>query len=346
MTEKSIKKIKIIVNETKKSIRIDKYLTKKITKENISRNQIQKFIRLGKILVNKHIVKNNYKIKQYDNIELENSIKIPVLKKNFFEEKNITAEKININIIYEDEDIMIINKPSGIVVHPGYGNEKGTLINGIKYYNYNLSKLHRFGLVHRLDKDTSGLLVFAKNEYTQNFLLKQFYTKTIKRKYIALVWGILQNTKGSITGFIGRDPKNRKRMTILEKNKYIKNARYSITHYKVLEKFKYITYISCKLNTGRTHQIRAHFKYLGHPVFQDSIYNGKKIIKICSSKHIKFFKICYNILKRQALHAISLSFIHPNNKKCVFNCPIPEDIKTIINKLRYFFHSKVPCKRI
>ncbi|AWU39151.1 pseudouridylate synthase [Blattabacterium punctulatus CPU2] len=325
-----IKKFSFLLKKNQKSIRIDKFLMKSI--QNISRNQIQKAANLGKILVNKRFVKKNYQIKPFDFIEIEISY-LPILD---LEYKNIIAEKIPLDIIHEDEDIIVVNKKPGMVVHPGIGNENGTLIHGIKYHLKNNNKLlYRLGLVHRIDKDTSGLLVLAKNEYAQKFLFQQFISKTIKRKYIALVWGDLKNEEGTITGFIGRDPKNRKRMTLFKKDFY--RGKYSITHYKVLERFKYITYISCNLETGKTHQIRAHFKYLGHPLFNDVIYGGNTILKSFSKKKFKFLKICLNILKSQALHAISLSLIHPNNGKYNFTSPIPEDWKKVIQKFREKF---------
>ncbi|QIK16529.1 RluA family pseudouridine synthase [Blattabacterium sp. DPU] len=332
-----MKKIKIIVDENQKEIRIDKFLKSNI--ENISRNQIQKLTISGKVLVNQHTVKKNYKIKPLDFVEIEIS-NIEIL--DHLEYENIIAEKINLNIIYEDEDVIVVNKPAGMVVHPGFGNEKGTLIHGIKYHfqnkNLNDFNLYRSGLVHRLDKDTSGLLVIAKNEYSKKYLFQQFNSKTIQREYRALIWGNLLEEKGIITGFIGRDPKNRKRMTLFKKNEYYK-GKYSVTHYKVLERFKYLTYVSCNIKTGKTHQIRAHFKYLGHPLFHDSMYGGNKIFmkKKCSNKNIEFFKNCLKLLSRQALHAISLSFIHPKNGKCYFYCPIPEDFKIVLQKCRKIF---------
>ncbi|AFJ90931.1 RluA family pseudouridine synthase [Blattabacterium sp. (Blaberus giganteus)] len=333
-----MKKIKIIAKKNKKEIRIDKFLKKNI--QNISRNQIQKLTISGKVIVNQHIVKKkNYKIKPLDFVEIEIS-NINTL--DCLEYRNIIAEKMNLDIIHEDEDIIVINKPAGMVVHPGYGNQKGTLIHGIKHHfqksNLNNFDLYRSGLVHRLDKDTSGLLVLAKNEHSKEYLFKQFYYKTIKREYRALIWGNLLEENGIITGFIGRDPKNRKRMTIFKKNEY-KKGKYSVTHYKVLERFKYLTYVSCSLKTGKTHQIRAHFKYLGHPLFHDSIYGGNRIFmkKKCSNQSIEFFKTCFKILPRQALHAISISFIHPKNGTCDFYCPIPEDFKIVLQKCRKTF---------
>ncbi|WP_185852689.1 RluA family pseudouridine synthase [Blattabacterium cuenoti] len=333
----SIKKFKFFVEKYQKTIRIDKFLRKSI--QNISRNQIQKATNSGKILVNQCIIKKNYKIKPFDLVEAE-IYSPPILDSEY---KNIIAENIPINILYEDEDLLVINKAAGMVVHPGFGNEKGTLIHGIKYHFKNNHQLYRLGLVHRIDKDTTGLLVLAKNEYAQKYLFQQFISKTIQRKYLALVWGNIQKQEGTISGFIGRDPNNRKRMTLFQRNFY--KSRYSVTHYKVLERFKYLTYVSCNLETGKTHQIRVHFKYLGHPLFNDSTYGGDKIFmkKYLSKKSIDFFKDSLNLLKRQALHAGSLSFIHPKNGKCHFTCSIPEDFKKVLQKLRnQYFTTRFP----
>lgn len=347
------KKIKIVVDKNEREIRIDKFLVKKI--QNISRNQIQKASILGKILVNKKVInKKNYKVKPLDFIEIE----IGPLHNDIInlEYKNILEEKMNLNILYEDEDLIVINKPPGVVVHPGYGNKKGTLINGIKYHlkkKQSEINLYRCGLIHRLDKYTSGLLVSAKNESSQKYLSEQFHKKTIKRKYIALIWGNINQEKGVISGFIGRDTNNRKRMTIYKQNKeknLINKGKFSITHYKVLERFKYITYISCQLETGRTHQIRAHFKYVGHPLFNDSLYGGNKIFfkKKLSKKNRDFFNVCLNILQRQALHAISLSFIHPKNGIFHFSSPIPKDFKIVLSMCRnqFYYYNNVPCNNI
>ncbi|BBA17421.1 RluA family pseudouridine synthase [Blattabacterium cuenoti] len=332
-----MKIIQIFVKKNQREIRIDKFLKKNI--ENISRNQIQKLISSKKVIVNQIFVKKNYKIQPLDFIKVQFYDIYPTL--DYLEYENIVAEKINLHIIHEDEDLIVINKPAGMVVHPGFGHDKGTLIHGIKYHfqnsNLNDFNLYRSGLVHRLDKDTSGLLVIAKNEFSKEYLFQQFHSKTIQREYRALIWGNLSEEKGIITGFIGRDPKNRKRMTVFRTNEFCKGKySYSITHYQVLERFKYLTYVSCRIKTGKTHQIRAHFKYLGHPLFHDSIYGGHKILmkKKCSSQIIEFFRTCLKILPRQALHAISLSFIHPKHKKCYFYCPIPEDFKIVLNKCR------------
>jgi pseudouridine synthase, RluA family len=341
-----MKKIKICAKKNQNKIRIDKFLINNIQKS-ISRNQIQNLNASGKIFVNQHVVKNNYKIHPLDIVEIEIS-NLPTLDP--LEYRNIIAEKINIDILHEDEDVIVINKPAGMVVHPGCGNNKGTLIHGIKYHfqnsNLNDFDLYRCGLIHRLDKDTSGILIVAKNEFSKKYLFQQFYYKTIQREYRALIWGNILEEKGIISGFIGRDPKNRKRMTIFNNNES-HNGKYSVTEYKVLERFNYLTYVSCKLKTGKTHQIRAHFKYLGHPLFHDSIYGGNKIFmkNKCSNQNIEFFKNCFKILPRQALHAVSLSFIHPKNGKCYFYCPLPKDFQDVLQKCRKYLYSKVPCKR-
>ncbi|WP_185850906.1 RluA family pseudouridine synthase [Blattabacterium cuenoti] len=334
----TIKKFQFFAKKNQYSVRIDKFLTQSI--QNTSRNIIQKATDLGKVLVNKYPIKKNYKIKPFDIVEAE--IYYPSILDP--EYKNILAEEIYLNIHHEDDDILVINKGEGMVVHPGYGNKSGTLIHGIKYYLKNNDKLYRFGLVHRIDKGTTGLLVLAKNEYAQKYLLKQFFSKTIKRTYLALVWGDLQKKEGTISGFIGRDPKNRKRMTLKKKN--FPNGKFSITHYKVLERFKYMTFVSCNLETGKKHQIRVHFKFLGHPLFNDSTYGGNKILmkKKLSNNYRIFFQKCFNFLnsKRHALHAVSLSLIHPKNDKLhLFTCRIPKDLEEILHYLRNNYN-KVP----
>ncbi|WP_185882852.1 RluA family pseudouridine synthase [Blattabacterium cuenoti] len=331
--EKDIKKIQIIVNEhLDKPMRIDKFLSLKI--QNMTRNQIQKYSKIQNILVNDNPVKNNYKVKFLDCIKFQ--FYIHSLKNTYLDYNNISEEKIKIKIVYEDKYVLVIDKPAGIVVHPGVGNEKGTLIQGIKYHcHYDLGNMYRGGIVHRLDKNTSGLLVFAKNKFSQEYLLHQFQNKTIQREYVALVWGILKKKKGEITGFIGRNSKNRKKMSLF-REKSNNHKKYSITKYQILERFKYLTFVSCQLKTGRTHQIRVHFKYIGHPVFQDPVYGGVKtyMIKKLSNKYVLLFNDCMKILKRQALHAISLSFIHPFNGKCHFFSPIPKDFQKILEKCR------------
>lgn len=311
------------------SIRIDKYLNKYLN--NISRNIIQNNIKKGNILVNNKKVKINYNIKLFDKIE--------IFIDSFKESINIIPENIPLNIIFEDDDIVIINKPAGMVVHPGHGNKKGTLVNALKYHFGELPSLNddinRQGLVHRIDKNTSGLLIIAKNKYSLQHLANQFFQHTISRKYLAIVWGDLIKDKGTIIGNISRNINNYKQMIVLPNGN---GGKHAITHYKVLERFKHMTYISCKLETGRTHQIRTHFKYLGHPIFNDYEYGGNKILNIFNvSNYKKFIKNCFNELPRQALHAISIGFRHPiNNNFYYFQSPIPNDINSILKKLRKY----------
>lgn len=338
--------MKTIIVKEKKKIRLDKFL-KKYT--SISRNQIQKLIKKEFFTINnQNIKKKNYELKDLDKISFEEKTIKKYISKIYFEDKNFNSvfpEKIKLNILYEDEEIIVINKPSGMIVHPGIGNNNGTLMNGIKYYNPNFNKLKRGGLLHRLDKDTSGLLILAKNNEIYRYISKQFKYRSIERKYIALVCGNLKKNEGSITGFIGRNIKNRKKMTIFKSEK---QGKYSITFYKVLKRFKYLTLLLCTLGTGRTHQIRTHLKYLGYPIFNDSIYTNKKsnMRKNSSMKETKFIKNCTNIMKRQALHATYISFIHPKKGKISFNCPIPIEFKKILNFLKKKSYNKIPCNNI
>lgn len=305
------------------SIRIDKFLVNHI--KDITRNKIQSFAKLKNILVNGKVVKSNYRIKAFDTIK----ILIPVSSHiNEIKEENITLD-----IIYEDKDLIVINKPAGIVVHPGNGNLNGTLVNALKYYFNKHSILNPPILVHRIDKNTSGLLVIPKNKYTLENLIQQFSSHNINRKYLALVWGDLTKDNGTIIGNIGRNLHDRKKMNVFPKGDY---GKYAITHYKVIERFQYVTLVICRLETGRTHQIRIHFKYIGHPIFNDNYYGGDKILKgIVFSKYKSFVNNCFKQLPRQALHAISLGFIHPISKKYLyFKSPIPEDMHSILDKWR------------
>nr|MBC8306597.1 RluA family pseudouridine synthase [Pelagibacterales bacterium] len=273
-------------------LRVDKFLINRI--ENASRNKIQSAAKNGFIFVNQKSVKSNYKVKPGD-----------ITKVMFSHppyENLLIAEEMPLNIIYEDKSLLVINKPSGIVVHPGHGNYNGTLLNGLIHHFKNLPSNEdgRPGLVHRIDKDTSGLLVIAKTEFSMTNLAKQFYLKSSKRKYHALVWGSVQNDEGTINENLARDPKNRLIMSVPEDKELGKNA---ITHYKVLERFNYVTLLECQLETGRTHQIRAHMKFIGHPIFNDKRYGGDKILKgTIFNKYKQFVQNCFKILPRQALH--------------------------------------------
>ena len=308
-------------------LRVDKFLINRI--ENASRNKIQSAAKNGFIFVNQKSVKSNYKVKPGD-----------ITKVMFSHppyENLLIAEEMPLNIIYEDKSLLVINKPSGIVVHPGHGNYNGTLLNGLIHHFKNLpsNKDGRPGLVHRIDKDTSGLLVIAKTEFSMTNLAKQFYLKSSKRKYHALVWGSVQNDEGTINENLARDPKNRLIMSVPEDKELGKNA---ITHYKVLERFNYVTLLECQLETGRTHQIRAHMKFIGHPIFNDKRYGGDKILKgTIFNKYKQFVQNCFKILPRQALHAKTLGFLHPkSNKEISFESDLPEDFTKCLNKWKNY----------
>ncbi|MBT4709083.1 MAG: RluA family pseudouridine synthase [Flavobacteriaceae bacterium] len=308
-------------------LRVDKFLINRI--ENASRNKIQSAAKNGFIFVNQKSVKSNYKVKPGD-----------ITKVMFSHppyENLLIAEEMPLNIIYEDKSLLVINKPPGIVVHPGHGNYNGTLLNGLIHYFKNLPSNEdgRPGLVHRIDKDTSGLLVIAKTEFSMTNLAKQFYLKSSKRKYHALVWGSVQNDEGTINENLARDPKNRLIMSVPEDKELGKNA---ITHYKVLERFNYVTLLECQLETGRTHQIRAHMKFIGHPIFNDKRYGGDKILKgTIFNKYKQFVQNCFKILPRQALHAKTLGFLHPkSNKEISFESDLPEDFTKCLNKWKNY----------
>jgi 23S rRNA pseudouridine1911/1915/1917 synthase len=320
---------KIVVDKGQALLRIDKFLGMRL--ENISRNRIQNAADAGCVLVNNKAVKSSYKIKPFDTI----SIVLPYPPN----ENELLPEDIPLDIVYEDDVLLIINKPAGMVVHPAKGNYTGTMINALLWHLKDLPFFSegkiRPGLVHRIDKDTSGLLVVAKDEISHAKLAKQFFDKTTERTYIALVWGILQEKKGTITGHIGRSPRDRKKMAVFPDGDQGKKA---ITHYQVIEDFRYTSLIECKLETGRTHQIRAHFEYIKHPLFNDEKYGGNKIIKGNSlAKYSQFVENCFDICPRQALHAKSLGFFHPTTKKWLFfDSNLPEDFKILVDKWRFF----------
>ncbi|MDA7570011.1 RluA family pseudouridine synthase [Flavobacteriaceae bacterium] len=312
-------------------LRVDKFLMSRI--ENVTRNKIQQSAKEGSIYVNDLIVKSNYKVKGRDRVK--------VLFAHPPYENLLVAEDIAIDIVYEDDILVVINKPPGLVVHPGHGNYSGTLLNGLLHHFEKLPKNlnNRPGLVHRIDKDTSGLLVVAKTEQAMTHLSKQFFDKTSERKYLALVWGDVKEDKGTIEGAIGRHPKNRLQMTVFEDNSEGKEA---ITHFKVLERFGYVTLIECQLETGRTHQIRAHLKFIGHTLFNDARYGGEKILKGTSfTKYRQFVDNCFKLLPRQALHAKTLGFIHPKTgEKMQYDSPIPDDFNSAIDKWRQYAQHK------
>ncbi len=323
---------KFIAAEGQEPLRVDKFLMNFI--ENATRSKIQKAIKNGNVLVNDKTVKSNHKIKPNDEVR--------VVLAHPPHENLLVAENLPINIIYEDDDVLVVNKEAGMVVHPGHGNYSGTLVNGLIYHFENLPKNsnERPGLVHRIDKDTSGLLVIAKNEESMTHLAKQFFDKTTERLYYALVWGDVADDEGTIEGNIGRSLKNRLQMSVFPNGEFGKPA---ITHYKVLERFGYVTLVECQLETGRTHQIRAHFKYIGHTLFNDERYGGDKILKGTTfTKYKQFVDNCFKILPRQALHAKTLGFEHPKTKDFMrFESKLPEDMEQCLEKWRnYAKHSK------
>ena len=312
-----------VAGKGQEPLRVDKFLMNFI--ENATRNKIQQAAKNGNIFVNNKAVKSNHKVKANDEVK--------VLFTHPPHEYLLTPENIPLDIVYEDATLLVINKPSGMVVHPGHGNYSGTLINALIYHfdNLPLNENQRPGLVHRIDKDTSGLLVIAKTEDALNKLSKQFFNKSTEREYIALVWGDIQEEEGKIVGHIGRHPKNRLQMAVFPEGDYGKEA---ITHYKVLERFGYVTLVSCKLETGRTHQIRVHMKHIGHTLFNDERYGGERILKGTSfTKYKQFVDNCFKILPRQALHAKTLGFEHPKTGEFLrFETEVPNDIQTCIDK--------------
>jgi len=322
-----------VVDKGQNLLRIDKYLVNKI--ENVSRSKIQSAALAGNILVNNKPVKSNYKVKPNDVISIV--LTYPPRK------MEIIPQDIPINIIYEDNDLMVINKEPGMVVHPGHGNYTGTLINALTYHLKDLPLFSlgeiRPGLVHRIDKNTSGLLVIAKTELALNRLAKQFNDRTVDRKYIALVWGNLEKDEGTITGHIDRNPKDRTKMHVIPGGVSGKPA---VTHYKVIERIGYVNLVECKLETGRTHQIRVHFQYIKHPLFNDEEYGGKKILKGTTfSKYKQFVQNCFKVLSRHALHAKSLGFIHPvSGEKMFFDSEIPNDMTQTITKWRNYISGR------
>ena len=311
-------------------LRIDKYLMLMVP--NATRNKIQNAATNGDIYVNDIPVKSNYKVKPLDVIRI-------LLSHPPFENR-VDPEDIPLDIVYEDEALLLINKPPNFVVHPGHGNYTGTLVNALAFHfeNLPLNSSERPGLVHRIDKDTSGLLVVAKTEAAMTHLAKQFEDKTSEREYIALVWGNVKEEEGTITGNIARHVKDRMQMAVFADPEIGKHA---VTHYKVLERFGYVTLISCKLETGRTHQIRVHMKYIGHPLFNDERYGGNLILKGTTfTKYKQFIDNCFKTLPRQALHAKTLGFIHPNTGKMMrFDTEIPKDMADCIEKWRNYSKS-------
>ena len=317
---------KFVADKGQTPLRVDKFLMNFI--EHATRTKIQKAATEGNIKVNSNVVKSNYKIKAGDIVTVEYTT-----PKREFE---LVAEDIPLNIVYEDEDFLIVNKDAGMVVHPGFGNYSGTLVNALAFHFKSLPNMgeeDRPGLVHRIDKNTSGILVIAKTENSMTILAQKFADRELNRKYIALVWGDVKEDEGTITGHIGRSLKNRKVMNVFPDGEYGKHA---VTHYKVMERFGYTTLVECKLETGRTHQIRVHFKQIGHPLFNDEEYGGNQILKGTTfTKYKQFIQNCFKICTRQALHAKSLGFLHPTTREEVnFDSELAEDMQQLIEKWR------------
>jgi 23S rRNA pseudouridine1911/1915/1917 synthase len=321
-----------VVDKGQGAIRIDKFLFERIV--NASRNRIQKAAEAGCVMANGQPVKSSYKVKPLDVVTL-------MMDRPRYEHE-IIPEEIPLDIVYEDRTLMVINKPSGLVVHPGHGNYSGTLVNALAWYlkddpDYDANDPH-VGLVHRIDKDTSGLLVIAKTPDAKTALGVQFYNKTTRRRYQALVWGIVEQEQGTITGNVARHPKDRMQMAVVESPA----GKHAVTHYRVLERIGYVTRVECVLETGRTHQIRVHMKSIGHVVFNDERYGGHEILKGTPfSKYKQFVNNCFEICPRQALHAMTLGFKHPvTGEEMDFTSPLPTDMTLLIDKWRGYINHR------
>ncbi len=321
------------VDPGQKQLRIDKYLVNRI--DNASRNRIQQAADAGSIRVNGKIVKSNYKVKPDDEISIVMDFPRRDLK--------IIPEEIPLDFVYEDDHLIVINKQPGLVVHPGHGNYTGTLVNGLAWHFKDLPLFNssdpRPGLVHRIDKNTSGLMVVAKTEEAKNKLSLQFFEKTTKRQYVALVWGRLKEPEGRIEGNIGRSKKDRQMFTVYPEGDHGKHA---VTHYKLIEELGYVSLVQCQLETGRTHQIRVHMKHIGHPLFNDDTYGGDKILwGTTFSKYKQFVNNCFQTLPRQALHAKTLGFVHPaTGEEMLFGSELPEDMSRAIQKWRDYISNR------
>ncbi len=324
---------RVVVDKGQSQVRVDKYLFERLV--NSSRNRIQKAADAGLIMANGKPVKSSYKVKSCD--------VLTVMMDRPRYDNDIIPEDIPLDIVYEDNDLMVVNKPAGLVVHPGCGNYHGTLVNAIAWHLKDNPKYDpndpQVGLVHRIDKDTSGLLVVAKTPDAKTHLGLQFYNKTTKRKYNALVWGVVENNEGTIEGNIGRNPKDRMQMAVLSDPAQGKHA---VTHYRVLERLGYVTLVECVLETGRTHQIRVHMKHIGHTLFNDERYGGNEILKGTHfSKYKQFVNNCFETCPRQALHAMTLGFVHPRTgEEMFFTSPLPEDMTNLIDKWRNYISNR------
>ena len=320
---------RITVERGQFPLRIDKYLMSRMP--NISRSRIQNACDAECVLVNKRPAKSSYKVRPLDEIV----IVLPQPVREF----EVIPQNIPLDLLYEDDDLLIVNKASGMVVHPAYGHYSGTLVNALTYHFQNLPEnptmMNRPGLVHRIDKNTSGLLVIAKTELAMNLLAKEFFDRTIDRNYLALVWGDFKTDSGTITGNIGRNLKDRKVMDVFPDGEHGKHA---VTHYEVVERFGYVTLVRCKLETGRTHQIRVHMRHIGHPIFNDNEYGGDKILKGTTfTKYKQFVENCFEMIPRQALHALTIGFVHPRTKKKMFfESKLAPDFEAVLAKWRKY----------
>jgi 23S rRNA pseudouridine1911/1915/1917 synthase len=333
--EELFERLHITCAKGQEPLRIDKFLMNRI--EGATRNKIQQGIENERVVVNGKPVKSNYKVRALDEIIIYQTYES--------ESSEIVPEDIPFTIVYEDEDILVVNKKPGMVVHPGSGNPGGTLVNAVAFYlkkqnpEIDESELARFGLVHRIDKNTSGLLVMAKTPKAMTHLAKQFFDHTVHRRYVALVWGDFEEEEGTVIAHVGRHQRFRKIFTAYPEGEYGKEA---ITHYKVLEKFNYVTLIECRLETGRTHQIRVHMQHIGHPLFNDETYGGDRIVKgTVFTRYKQFVDNCFALCPRHALHAQQLGFIHPTTKKEMkFESELPEDMSAVIEKWRRYSVSR------
>ncbi|MBP7166858.1 MAG: RluA family pseudouridine synthase [Bacteroidia bacterium] len=331
---------RILVDKNQSLLRIDKFLINRL--QNISRNRLQQAAEAGSLLVNGKAVKSSYKVKPGD--------LITIVLAHPPREIELYPDNIPLDIVYEDDQLYIINKQPGLVVHPAYGHYRGTLVNALVNLMYPelvdkpiAADSVRPGLVHRIDKNTSGLIVIAKTEHALSHLAKQFFDRTIQRHYLALVWGDFSEDEGTITGNLGRSLQNRKIMDVFPDGSYGKHA---VTHYKVMERVGYVTLVQCKLETGRTHQIRAHMKYIGHPLFSDETYGGDRILKgTVFTKYKQFVENCFTMMPRQALHARSLGFRHPSDgREMYFECDLPTDFESVLEKWRAYSQNRLPVE--
>jgi 23S rRNA pseudouridine1911/1915/1917 synthase len=338
-TDELYERFTIVIDKGQEPLRLDKFLTARI--ENASRNKVQHAIESGRVLVNNKKVQANHKIKPGEEVVVYSDREV--------HSEEIIPEDIPLDIKYEDEDILIVNKPVGLVVHPASGNYRGTLVNGVAYHlirqkkDLTTAELPRYGLVHRIDKNTSGLMVLAKTGKAVASLAKQFFDHTVHRQYVALVWGDMENDSGTVIAHVGRHKRFRKIFDAYPDGEY---GKYAITHYQVLERFGYVTVIRCELETGRTHQIRVHMQHIGHPLFNDELYGGDRIVKgTVFTKYRQFVENAFAICPRHALHAKTIGFIHPKTRQEVrFDSELPEDMATVIEKWRDYSSNKLKVK--